>query len=51
MSLLKIKEEPKMLDATDALAVAVCHYFQRGNPVKKSNSWERFVKENSERVK
>ena len=29
-SLLKLKELPKKLDATDGLAAAVCHYFQTG---------------------
>jgi crossover junction endodeoxyribonuclease RuvC len=28
-SLLKFKETPDFLDATDGLAVAVCHSFQR----------------------
>src|SRR5690606_30538894 len=31
MTLLSIREQPKLLDATDALAVAVCHHFQKGN--------------------
>jgi crossover junction endodeoxyribonuclease RuvC len=30
MTLFTIKEMPKLLDATDALAVAVCHHFQSG---------------------
>lgn len=51
MSLLNIKEEPKMFDATDALAVAVCHYFQKGTKSKKTKSWSSFVKENPERMK
>ena len=28
-SILKIKELPKQLDATDGLAAAVCHFFQK----------------------
>jgi crossover junction endodeoxyribonuclease RuvC len=36
-SMLRIKETPKYLDATDALAVAVCHYFQRG-PTKNGKA-------------
>jgi crossover junction endodeoxyribonuclease RuvC len=28
--LLKFEEQPKFLDATDALGVAVCHFFQNG---------------------
>ena len=50
-SLLTIKTESKFLDATDALAVAVCHYFQRaGSTEKKSYSgWDSFVKQNPAR--
>lgn len=51
MSLFSITEVPKLLDATDALAVAVCHHFQKGQSKSKSKSWEAFVKENSGRVK
>ena len=29
-SILKIRELPKQLDATDGLAAAVCHFFQKG---------------------
>ncbi len=49
--LLKIKEAPKMLDATDALAVAVCHHFQEGNSVNRSKSWKAFLNENPGRAK
>jgi crossover junction endodeoxyribonuclease RuvC len=51
MTLLTIREQPKLLDATDALAVAVCHYFQQGALVKKTASWASFLKENPGRVK
>lgn len=52
--LLAFKEIPKFLDATDAVAVAVCHYFQRKPAVpggKTFNSWTNFVAENPNRVK
>lgn len=54
--MLSFKEMPKFLDATDALAVAMCHHFQRGaavpEPGKKSVSgWKSFVANNPERVK
>lgn len=42
------------LDATDALAIAMCHYYSTSNPLsalKGKNSWERFVRENPDRVK
>lgn len=51
MSLLNIKEEPKMLDATDALGVAVCHYFQNGKEKAKVKTWGSFLNENPDRVK
>ncbi|MEQ8245415.1 crossover junction endodeoxyribonuclease RuvC [Fulvivirga sp.] len=52
MTLLKIKELPKLLDATDALAVAVCHHFQKGSLQKAGpKSWKAFVGDNPGRVK
>ena len=47
-TLLSFKEMPKHLDATDGLAVAMCHYFQRNaSQEKKSNSgWKGFLAEN-----
>jgi crossover junction endodeoxyribonuclease RuvC len=53
--ILKLKEVPEYLDATDALAVAVAHYFQGGKPElgssKKQGSWESFIKNNPGRVR
>lgn len=51
MMLFSIQELPKLLDATDALAVAVCHHFQKGASKSKSKSWESFLKDNPGRVK
>lgn len=51
MALLAIKEMPKLLDATDALAVALCHHFQNGVVKSKVKSWEAFVKDNPKRLK
>lgn len=50
-TLLSIKELPKMLDATDALGVAVCHYFQNGSNQSRAKSWKNFVSDNPGRVK
>ncbi len=51
---LSIETMPKKLDATDALAVALCHHFQNrvgGNvETKKYNSWKSFVSENAHKV-
>ncbi len=52
-SLLNIKEMPKHLDATDGLAAAVCHFFQR-NPSgtgKKYTGWRSFLKDNPDKLK
>jgi crossover junction endodeoxyribonuclease RuvC len=51
MTLLGIKELPKLLDATDALAVALCQHFQKGEAKTKTKSWSSFLKENPERAK
>lgn len=50
MVLLDFKETPKLLDATDALAVAMCHHYQNGSKKSKKGSWEGFVKENAGRM-
>lgn len=52
--LLNFKETPEFLDATDGLAVAVCHSFQRINTDSNSKSysgWEAFAKDNKKRIK
>jgi crossover junction endodeoxyribonuclease RuvC len=51
MTLFTLKELPKLLDATDALAVAVCHHFQKSTIKNKSKSWEAFVKDNPGKVR
>lgn len=45
------QETPKYLDASDGLAVAVCHHFQgkMGSATKSHNSWNSFLKENPDR--
>lgn len=52
-SLLKFKETPEFLDATDGLAVAVCHAFQQNLAAagKSYSGWEAFVKDNQKRVR
>lgn len=52
-NLLKIKELPKNLDATDGLAVAVCHHFNSGklSAGKSYTGWSAFVKQNPKRTK
>lgn len=50
-TLLGIKEIPKLLDATDALGVAVCHHFQGKGGVSSNKSWKAFISDNPGRVK
>jgi crossover junction endodeoxyribonuclease RuvC len=51
MTLLAIRELPKLLDATDALAVAVCHHFQKNNNGLAKGSWAKFLSQHPDRVK
>lgn len=53
-NLLNFQDSPQFLDATDGLAVAVCHAFQstNGRTNKKSYSgWAAFVKDNAHKLK
>lgn len=54
-TLLSFKESPKHFDATDALAVAMCHYFQTsslpGKAIKGLKGWDDFIKKNPGRIK
>ena len=51
--LLTLRETPETLDATDALAAAVCHHFQKGRVEtgKKFTGWKNFLSSNPERVR
>ncbi len=53
-NLLNLKEFPtKYLDASDGLAVAVCHHFNSGTitDTKSYSGWESFLKQNPDRLK
>jgi crossover junction endodeoxyribonuclease RuvC len=52
-SILNIKEMPKHLDASDGLAAAVCHHFQRNNSSGEKNykGWGSFLKDNPGKIK
>ena len=53
-TLLNLKEFPtKYRDASDGLAVAVCHHFNSGNLVSDKNysGWDSFLKQNPDRIK
>lgn len=59
--ILLIDQRPRHYDATDALAVAICHHFQSNSivskngskkkTVKNKNSWEEFIRQNPARVR
>ena len=54
--IMPLDEKPKSYDASDALAVAVCHHYQKSNPLAalgtgKAKDWEKFMKNNPGRVK
>lgn len=51
--ILKIKNLPEPLDATDALATAVCHHYQSNSPTggKKYSGWDSFLKNNPNKLK
>ena len=60
--LLGVDIPQEYLDATDALAIAICHHYHIQNPVlqagggksagkKSSGSWEQFVQANPGRIK
>jgi len=51
LHLLSMKEAPEHLDATDGLAVAVCHYFQKGKTgtEKKFTGWKSYLSANPDR--
>lgn len=53
-SMLHIDIHPDFLDATDALAIAMCHYLTGSNATGgrgNGSSWENFVKNNPGRIK
>lgn len=53
-TLLSFKESPKHYDATDAVAVALCHHFQTGSVTARLNKglkgWEDFIQKNPGRI-
>jgi crossover junction endodeoxyribonuclease RuvC len=61
---LGFKDDPEFLDATDAVAAALCHHFEHKTQsntaplttktkaaTKKANSWSNFIAANPNRVK
>lgn len=54
-TLLSLTEEPDYFDATDALAIAVCHHFQMNTLLAKTgksfSGWDDFIRKNPGRLK
>jgi crossover junction endodeoxyribonuclease RuvC len=51
MSMLQIKERHQFLDASDALAIAICHANKSARPARsKARTWKQFILENPDRV-
>ena len=41
-------------DATDALAIAICHFYQLSSPLKgagAASTWKKFIQDNPDRIK
>lgn len=52
--ILHFDDKPEFLDATDAVAVALCHFYQtrlNTSPSPAFKGWEGFLKENADRIK
>lgn len=51
-SLFSIKKMPKHLDATDGLAAAACHFFQRNSfsGGKNYSTWSSYLKNNPDKL-
>ena len=51
---LKVELDPKYLDATDALAIALCHHYQISSPlagIGGKSDWKKFLENNPDRIK
>lgn len=52
--IMQLDEKPAFFDATDALAVAMCHHYQLGSPLAKATKglkgWEDFIAKNPGRI-
>lgn len=43
-------DDHQLFDATDALAVALCHHYQQGAPIRHNKSWKAFITDHPERI-
>ena len=51
---MTINTSSEMLDETDAIAIAYCHYLQSCNPLNQEGhsckSWNEFIKKNPDKL-
>jgi crossover junction endodeoxyribonuclease RuvC len=53
-TLLRMETMHSKFDATDAAAIAICHYFMGGKPQSSGKSysgWSSFVSQNPDKLK
>ncbi len=50
VQLLQLEDTPTYFDASDALAVAVCHAWQKETFSGTTNNWKKFVQANPDRI-
>ena len=52
--IMSLTDKPVSYDASDALAIAVCHHYQMSSPLAsvagKAKGWENFIKNNPGRI-
>ena len=51
MKFSTLPNEKQLYDATDALAVALCHHYQKASPVHHNKSWKAFATDHPDRIK
>jgi crossover junction endodeoxyribonuclease RuvC len=52
-TILSFSGDSMVLDATDALGAALCHFYQMNKPVaaKEYRNWDDFIRKNSDRIR
>jgi crossover junction endodeoxyribonuclease RuvC len=50
-SMLDLGETPMIMDASDALAIAVCHLHRFRTPALKTRDWKSFIAAHPDRVR
>lgn len=52
-NILKLKETKRSFDETDALAIALCHFFQKDLKISSDKvvSWKNYIKKNPDKIR